>query len=49
MADDIAHTPLLLHTDAGLAIQAALAETPTEMAVAVLAHPHPLHGGDTRP
>ncbi len=48
MADDIANTPLLLHTDDGLAIEAEIAETPTEMAVAVLAHPHPLHGGDMR-
>jgi uncharacterized protein len=37
---------LALHTADGLALQAELADaSPTARAAAVLAHPHPLHGG----
>lgn len=48
MADDIVTTSLELHTDDGLTLEAETTETTAAVAIAVLAHPHPLQGGDMR-
>ena len=48
MPDDIVTTSLELETDDGLTLEAETAESTGERAIAVLAHPHPLQGGDMR-
>ena len=48
MADDIATTTVELRTDDGLTLESEAGAPPEPTGLAVLAHPHPLQGGDMR-
>lgn len=48
MADDLTPTPLRLATADGLSLEAEVVVPARPVAAAVLAHPHPQHGGSMR-
>lgn len=48
MADDPAQAPIRLHTSDDVSLEAEVTVPDAPVAAAVLAHPHPLHGGSMR-